>query len=54
MERQSLTDVNVRLVALESSSQSAAGHLVAEDMVDGIDGSRTQQGGPAGTRQEVQ
>ena len=51
---QGLTNVHVGLVTLESSSQSTAGHLVAEDMVDGVDGSRTQQGGPAGARQKVQ
>ena len=48
------TDVNVGLVTLESSGQTTAGHLVTEDMVDWVDGSRTQQGGPAGARQKVQ
>lgn len=53
-QRQDHTNVNVGLVTLESSGQPTAGHLVAEDMVDGVDGSRTQQGGPASARQEVQ
>jgi hypothetical protein len=35
------------LVTLESSSQATAGDLVAKDMVDRVDGSWTQQGGPA-------
>lgn len=53
-QRQDLTNVHVGLGTLESSRQSTAGHLVAEDMVDGVDGSRTQQGGPASARQKVQ
>jgi hypothetical protein len=48
------TNVNMGLVTLESSGQTTAGDLVAEDMVDGVNGSRTQQGGPAGARQKVQ
>jgi hypothetical protein len=53
-QRQELTNVHVGLVTLESSSQATAGDLVAKDMVDGVDSSRTQQGGPASARQEVQ
>lgn len=49
-----LTNVHMGLVTLESSSQATGGHLVAEDMVDGVDGSWAQQGRPAGTRQKVQ
>lgn len=49
------TDVDVGLGTLESSSQSTDSHLVAsEDMVDGVDGTRAQQGRPAGARQDVQ
>ena len=53
-QRQELTNVHVGLVTLESSSQASAGDLVAKDMVDRVDGSWTQQGGPASARQEVQ
>jgi len=49
------TDVDVWLGTLESSSQSTDSHLVAgEDMVDGVDGTRAQQGRPAGAGQNVQ
>lgn len=49
-----LTNVHMGLVTPESSSQATAGHLVAEDMVDGVNGSWAQQGRPAGARQKVQ
>lgn len=49
------TDVDVGLGALEGSGQATGSHLVAgEDMVDGVDGTRTQQRRPTGARQEVQ
>lgn len=49
------TDVDVGLGTLKSSGQSTDSHLVAgEDMVDGVDGTRAQQGSPAGARQNVQ
>ena len=49
------TNVDVGLGTLESSGQSTDSHLVAgEDMVDGVDGTRAQQGSPAGARQNVQ
>lgn len=48
------TNVNMGLGTLESSSQTTNSQLVAsEDMVNGVDGARAQQGGAAGARQEV-
>lgn len=42
------------LGALESSGQTTDSHLVAgENMVNGVDGARAQQRGPAAARQEV-
>lgn len=48
------TNVNMGLGTLERSSQATNSQLVAgEDVVDGVDSARAQQGGAAGTRQEV-
>lgn len=48
------TNVHMGLGTLESSSQSTESCLVAENMVDGVDGAWAQSGRPAGARQDIQ
>lgn len=51
----SVTNVHMGLGALKDSGQATDSHLVAgENMMDRVDGTRTQQGRPAAASQEVQ